>query len=49
MPYSKTGLLDKAIEIVIAYAGSASQTTPLEVVLEDVYKKLEELNNEANE
>ncbi|MDD4382555.1 MAG: hypothetical protein PHD49_00175 [Candidatus Shapirobacteria bacterium] len=49
MSYSKSNLFLKAIEIVTAYAGSAGQTTSLDVVLEEVYKKLEEINEKIGD
>jgi len=46
MSHSNTVLLDLAVEITKAYAESNGQV-PLDVVLEDVYKKLKELNKDV--
>ena len=48
MSYSKTALLDKAVEITkeVARGGSASN---LPVLLENIYNKLVELNSKINE
>ena len=43
---SNISLLDKAVEITKAYASSGGGN-PLETVLEEVYKKLKELNQDT--
>ncbi len=43
MAYSKLALLDKAIEITKEYARSG-YSRPVELVLENVYEKLKQLN-----
>lgn len=48
MSYSKIQLLDMAVEIVKSYAGGDAKMN-LDVVLEDVYKKLVELNESIDE
>jgi hypothetical protein len=44
MALSKFGLLEKAIEITKEYARSESKPVPLDVVLEQIYDKLKQLN-----
>jgi hypothetical protein len=46
MSFSKTNLLDKAIEIAKAYAQSGGPT-PLDTILREVYEELKKLNSDS--
>lgn len=45
MAYSKFNLLDKSYEVVKAYAAGGG-STPLEVVLKNIYEELNKINDE---
>lgn len=48
MAYSKINLLDKAYEVVKAYAAGGG-STPLDTVLRNIYEELKKINEELKE